>query len=128
MGYMDDLSDVTRAFCALATTPHTVDEWMELLEQYVVLLYDPTSSQTSVNQAHKKLFTLKGRVIGGLPPTQAALIEHTKRAAYLAGHCWEQVMVSGPKLPPWVINGERERKWVDGKLTGSTTRSSQGLL
>ena len=25
-------SDVTIAFCSLATTPHAVDEWMELLE------------------------------------------------------------------------------------------------
>ncbi len=63
-------SDVTRAFCALATTPQFVSEWMELLERYVVLLYDRTSSQTLVNQARKDLFTLKGRAIDGLPPTK----------------------------------------------------------
>ena len=92
-------SDVTRAFCALATTPQFVSEWMELLERYVVLLYDHTSSQTLVNQARKNLFTLKGRAIDGLPSTKASLIEHTKRAAYQAGHCWGQAMVAAPELP-----------------------------
>jgi len=92
-------SDVTRTFCALATTPQFVSEWMELLERYVVLLYDRTSSQTLVNQARKDLFTLKGRAIDGLPPTKASLIEHTKRAAYQTGHCWGQAMVAAPELP-----------------------------
>ena len=32
-------------------------------------------------------------------PAHAALIEHTKRAAYQAGHCWGQVMVAAPELP-----------------------------
>ena len=90
------LDDVTRAFCALANTPDAIDDWMEPLEQFVVLLYDCTSSQESVNQARKQLFTQKGR---GLPPTQAALIQHTKRAAYQAGHCWGQMMVAAPELP-----------------------------
>ena len=31
---------------------------------------------------------------------QAALIEHTRRTAYQAGHCWEQMMIAAPELPP----------------------------
>ena len=91
--------DVTKAFCALAATPDAIDDWMEPLERFVVLLYDRTSSQESVNQARKQLFTQKGRAIDGLPPTQAALIQHIKRAAYQAGHCWGQMMVAAPELP-----------------------------
>ena len=93
--------NVTRAFCALATTPSAdaIDDWMEPLERFVVLMYDRTSSQESVNQARKELFTKKGRAIDGLPPMQAALIQHTKRAAYQAGHCWGQVIVAAPELP-----------------------------
>lgn len=41
--------DVTRAVCALAATPDSIDNWMEPLERFVVLLYDRTSSQESVN-------------------------------------------------------------------------------
>ena len=64
----------------------------------MVLLYDLTSNLEQVNQAHKQLFTQKGRAIDGFPPTQAALIQHTKRAAYQAGHCWAQMMVTALEL------------------------------
>ena len=33
-----------------------------------------------------------------LPPTQAALIEHTKRAIYQDGHSWEQMMIAAPEF------------------------------
>ena len=31
--------------------------------------------------------------IDALPPTQASLIHHIKRAVYQAGHCWSQAMM-----------------------------------
>ena len=54
-----NIDDITTAFCALATTPDVsaIDDWMEPLEQFVILFYDHTSSQESVNQARKQLFT-----------------------------------------------------------------------
>lgn len=92
---------VTPAFCALAATPSAqcIEQWLSLLERFVVLLYDRTSSLEHVNEARKELFTKKGRTIDRLPPTQAALIQHIKRAAYQAGHCWAQVMIAAPELP-----------------------------
>jgi len=65
---------------------------MQPLERFVVLLYDRTSTEEGVNQARKQLFSKKDRAIDDLPSTQAALIQHTKRAAYQAGHCWAQMM------------------------------------
>ncbi len=93
--------DITIAFCALASTPgvSAIDHWMETLERFVILLYDCTSSQQSVNQASKQLFTKKCRAIHGLPPTQAALMQHSKRASYQAGHCWGMMMIASPELP-----------------------------
>ena len=77
---MEYINDVTTAFCALAATPGSaIEDWMDILERLVVLLYDRTSSQESVNQGSKQLFTEKRRAIDGL--------QHTKRAAYQAGHC-----------------------------------------
>ena len=35
----------------------------------------------------------------GIPPTQAALLQHIKRSAYQAGHCWGQMMIASPELP-----------------------------
>lgn len=92
-------NDVTTAFCALAATPHSIDDWLKCLQRFVVLIYDRTSSQVLVNQAQKQLFTIKGRPIDGLPPTEAALIQRTKRAAYQAGYCWAQAMIVSPNLP-----------------------------
>ena len=49
--------DVTEAFCALAACPSgvTIELWLQPLERFVVLLYDCTSIQGSVNEARKKL-------------------------------------------------------------------------
>ena len=54
-----NFDDITSAFCALAATPDVsaIDDRMEPLERFVILLYDRTSSQESVNQARKQLFT-----------------------------------------------------------------------
>jgi len=38
-----------------------VDDYMDPLEHFVVLLYDRTSSQEHVNEARKHLFTHNGR-------------------------------------------------------------------
>ena len=85
----------------------------------VVLLYDRTSTEEKINEAPKQLFSQKGRPMDGLPPTQAALVEHVKRAAYQAGHVWAQMFVAVPKLPSpsewgWLqtIEGGWEVKWT----------------
>jgi hypothetical protein len=90
---------VTRAFCVLAATPDGIDDWMGPLERFVVLLYDRTSTQESANQPRKQLFTQTGRTIDGIPPTQTALIQHTRRAAYQAGHRWGQIMAATTEIP-----------------------------
>ena len=104
--------DVTHAFLTLAQAPSEVsDACMEQLERFVVLLYDRTSSKMEVNDARKQLFAQKGRALDAIPPTRAALVEHTKRAAYQAGHCWGQALTPSPVLPSpeewgWTMDGE----------------------
>ena len=92
---------VTAAFGALSATPNstTLDECIGPLQRFVVLLYDRTSSQDHVNDAHKQLFAQNCRTIDALPPTRAALIQHAKRAACQAGYCWGQMMIPAPELP-----------------------------
>ena len=60
-----DIDEVTSAFCVLAASPETVDNWLGPMERCVVLLYDCTSSHEFVNRARKQLFTQKGRTIDG---------------------------------------------------------------
>ena len=48
-----------------------------------------------------------------IPPSQAALLEHSKRAAFQAGHIWGQTLVSEPEVPTpgeWGWE-ELDKKW-----------------
>ena len=93
--------EVTSAFCALFSTPslQTIEECLGQPEQFVVLLYDHTSSQQCVNKARKQLFTQKGSAIDGFLPKQDVLIQLIKKATYQAGYCWAQMMIAAPELP-----------------------------
>ena len=51
-----------------------------------------------MNGARKQLLAQKGRSMDDLPSTQAALVQHTRRAAYQAGHVWAQIFIAVPKL------------------------------
>ena len=81
--------EATATCCALGATltPSIVDDSLDTLEHFVVLLYDRTSNHEHVNDACKQLFTHKGRAINALPPTREALGQHITRTAYQAGYC-----------------------------------------
>ena len=123
--------EVTPAFCSLASMPDPsyVDIQLSILEHFVVLLYDRTSSTIQVNEARKQIFTQKGRSIDSIPPTQAALIEHTKRAAYQAGHVWGQMFL--PACPQVAISCRLGMginfHWRLGSEMDNAPRSFQGL-
>ena len=93
--------EATTAFMALSKMPTVQDvlNAMPVLERFVVLLYDRTSLCQGVNDAMKVLFAQKRRALENIPPTADALLQHTARVAYQAGHCWGQCIVSKPKLP-----------------------------
>mgnify|MGYP001291673671 CR=1 FL=1 len=75
-----------------------LEEDFQLLQKYVVLLYERTSGCHAVNEQRKALFA-KGRQLDRIPPTEAALKEHVKRAAYQGGHVWGQSLVPMQTLP-----------------------------
>jgi len=57
-------------------------------------MYDRTSEHQGVDAARRYLFSKTSREIENIPPTAAALLEHTKRAAFQAGHIWGQCLRS----------------------------------
>ena len=90
---------VSRDYCIIHSSEWytyrgRVDNVMPLLERFVMLMYE-----LKVDEARKELFTQKGRTTDAIPPTFAALVQHTKRVAYQAGHCWGQSLVPAPALP-----------------------------
>ena len=67
-------TDFTVVFSLLADAPPSIiDSTYEVLEKYVVLLYDKTCQLTQVNEASQHLFVLRSRAFENIPPTQAAL-------------------------------------------------------
>ncbi|KAK6173286.1 hypothetical protein SNE40_016766 [Patella caerulea] len=72
---------------------------METMGRFVVLMYDRTSELQGVDAAGRHLFSKKSREIENIPPTSAALLKHTKRAAFQASHIWDQCLVTKPFVP-----------------------------
>jgi len=91
--------DVNKAFENLLLMEDDISQSsMSLLERFVVLLYDRTSDLVKVNDARKWLFTQRSRSLENIPPTQAALRQHIKRASYQA-NCWNMALTLIPELP-----------------------------
>ena len=83
-------NEVTTVFRTIGNSPKTDDVMgvMSLIEPFVVLLYDRTSTYYEhVNEARKNLFAQKGKSIESIPPTYDALIQHVNRVDYQAGFC-----------------------------------------
>ena len=91
--------DVTLAFATLSNNPNTeaVYESLHLLERFVVLMHDRTSSCVSANEARLDLLPTRTRM-DAIPPTSTALLQHVKQAAYIAGHCWGQALIASPNF------------------------------
>ena len=93
-----ELMDTLNALMGRPEVPE-VDAAMKVLEIFVVLLYDKTSSKSCVNEARVDLFARNGRDIYHIPPTQGSLLQHVKRAVYQAGYCWSQSLNPIMELP-----------------------------
>ena len=71
---------------------------MQILEKFVIVLYDRSSTAATVDEARLDLFAKKQRPYEALPPTKATLLQHTKRAAYQAGCMWGQATQCQPEV------------------------------
>lgn len=103
--------DSINAFQQISTClqQEAIGEIQPVLERYVVILFDRTCELESVDKARKLLFTQKGRQIDHIPPTSAALLQHSKRAVFQAGYIWGQSLIPEQEIPPpsdwgWIRN------------------------
>ena len=93
------------------------DENMNKLQRFVILRYEITSECTQVDQCRKLLFA-KGRQLDRIPPTEAALRDHVKRAVYQAGYCWGKALVTQQQLPSPGDWGWEKALTIIGFLSG----------
>ena len=75
------------------------DSYMPVIQRFVVVMYERTSSATSVNEARLQMFAQRGREIDAIPPTEAALLQHSKTAIYQGALVWGNALDLSPKLP-----------------------------
>ena len=70
--------EVTRAFVEITSAPSELsDKCIEIIETFVVLLYDRGSELKSVDRARQQLlFCTRSRSLDRIPPTSAALKQH----------------------------------------------------
>ena len=117
--------EVDEIFATLSNRPTEADikDAMPLLERFVVLLYHRTSNCSDVNSCRRELFC-KGRAIDNIPPTQGALFQHVKRAAYIGGYVWGSSLMPVMDLPSFEDfgwNADASPHWSD------VPQASQGL-
>jgi len=70
--------------CTVDGAKEIPDDAMTIIERFVILLFYRTSTCTKVDRARRKLFPRKTSVLQ-IPPTQAALEEHVKKAFFQGG-------------------------------------------
>ena len=71
-------------FTKLSTHPSVIgDEEQKVLEQFIITMYDRSSEATDIDAVRLDMFARKQRSYETIPPTKAALVQHTKRAAYI---------------------------------------------
>ena len=124
-------SEVNGAFKELHRMPsESSNESMELLERFVVLMYDRTSEATEVNYARRQLFTHKSRTLENIPPTQAALKQHINRTCYQA-NCWNQALDLDPGMPEpsdWGLAKEPSAWQPIGTIPPEASKSCHELI
>ena len=91
---------LTPTLKTLKFLPEVVDDAsMAVIEMLVVLLYDRTCNLLNVNEARQELFSKKSRTLDNFPPTQEALLQHTKRAFFHGSFISSQSLLKEPVIP-----------------------------
>jgi hypothetical protein len=89
-----------------------------VLKEFVVIMYDRSSSTNKVNDARLDLFARKQSPYNGIPPSRAALVEHMKRSVLQAGHTWGQSLCISRKLYHHLPGGVGKKIAEFGSHTG----------
>ena len=78
---------------------------MQRIERFVVLMYNKGCSAAGVNEARHRLFTSGSRSLENIPPTQAALFQHIKRALLQASYYWCKSTLAQQEIPDFSLWG-----------------------
>ena len=92
--------NATETFRSLSKPCDSLTEQaIDVVEEFVVIMYDRSSISRKVNETRLDLFARKQRPYNNIPPSRAALVEHIKRSILQAGHKWGQSLCKTQDLP-----------------------------
>ena len=74
-------ADLTESLVTLALDPEQInDVHVQRLERMVIIMFSKSCGSSRVDEARHHLFSNGTKSLENMPPTQPALIQHTKRA------------------------------------------------
>ena len=93
--------DLTESLVTLTLDPEQInnDAHLQRLERMVIIMYSKTCGSSRVDEARQHLFSNGTKSLENLPPTQAALMQHTRRALLQASFYWSQAVVVQQDIP-----------------------------
>ena len=95
----DMCADASDVFARLSHTPQVAtvnDNEVDIMDKCVVMMYK-SNTATCVNNAMLDMFARKQRPCQAIQPTQSALLQHVRHAAYQAGCIWSQSTLRQPE-------------------------------
>ncbi|KAJ8396483.1 hypothetical protein AAFF_G00017890 [Aldrovandia affinis] len=96
------IPDLTDTLVALTHNPDLFSlesVHMQRIERFVILMYSKECGAAGVNEARHRLLTTGSRSLESIPPTQAALFQHVKRALLQASFYWSQATSVQQEIP-----------------------------
>ncbi|KAL8561604.1 hypothetical protein ACOMHN_024839 [Nucella lapillus] len=96
------IPDLTDTLVALTHDPDLFSlesVHMQRLERFVIVMYSKGCSAADVNTARYQLFSTGCKLLEKLPPTQAALFQHVKRALLQASFYWGKATSIQQEIP-----------------------------
>ena len=109
--------DLTDTLVALTLNPNMFgieSVHMQRIERFVVLMYSKGCGAAGVNEARLRLFTSGTKSLESIPPTQAALFQHVKRAILQSRFYWHQALSAQQEIPDlsgWGWQKDNTRTW-----------------
>ena len=90
--------EVTDKIIKLGDLPskESADLVFPIIESFTALVYKRI---ITIDEVLREMLVKHGRDLKTIPPTSAALLEHTFHAVYIAGHMWNNSLVSSRDLP-----------------------------
>ena len=90
---------MTETFIRLMDKSDDISEELFLeIQIFVIRMYSKNCPYNNINEARKHIFA-QGGIFENIPPTEAALLQHVKRAVYQACYVWAQSLIPCPILP-----------------------------